>query len=159
MHYPLLCVTVSWFMDDTDRAIDAAKRKYARHPLARLKALLPTIVEHKDCTQFLSYDQPAILELISEREQDLAHEIAKKARRVSWLALAVAVLAVVFAGWTLWIRVSELQSRPLNANPQIALPLPVTTPPPTTSAAPASSSPHAGAAPLLNQPLPAPQAQ
>ena len=97
---------------DVDRNIEGAKALYSGYPLARLRALLPTRVNSPT-----EYTHSALLELISEREQELAAAVARTAGRRAVAAIVVSLLALVVAAWTLWLRVGELSARSPGASP------------------------------------------
>ena len=63
--------------------VDVCKKDLSRHSLARLKALAPTF--HPD-----SRERVAALELIAEREHDLAWRASLRA----WIAIGISVVAL-----------------------------------------------------------------
>ena len=134
---------------DVDRNIEVAKAIYTQYPLARLRALLPTRVNSPT-----EYHHSALLELIEEREQELAAEVAAGASRRAWVAIGISAAALIVAALALWIRVQELRvsAHPTNTpseSAQLA-----TTPPPQVSSAghSAETSPAGSGTPVSDAP-------
>lgn len=92
-------------MDDIDRA----KSTYSHYSLHRLKALAETKATY---AQSATYDHCAILELISEKEQALAAEVANGAGRRAWVAIGISALALAFSVWSLAHKSQDLPPPP-----------------------------------------------
>lgn len=126
---------------DVDRKIDGAKAMYEHYPLARLKALLPT--RNNSPT---SFQYSALVELISEKEQALAHEVARKSRVLAMIALVLSGVAITVSLLKLGM---EWESRSFRSATTQSYPSPrQSSPPTTTQSQPNSSSPSASASPL-----------